>query len=43
MAERLKTKLLETDKMVDLVAGPGMPVAVVSTISISYKVMYNIV
>ena len=24
MAERLKTKLLETDKMVDLVAGPGM-------------------
>lgn len=23
MAERLKTKLLETDKMVDLVAGPG--------------------
>ena len=24
MAERLKTKLLETDKMLDLVAGPGM-------------------
>lgn len=24
MAERLKTKLLETDKMIDLVAGPGM-------------------
>ena len=24
MAERLKTKLLETDKKVDLVAGPGM-------------------
>ena len=23
MAERLKIKLLETDKMVDLVAGPG--------------------
>ena len=23
MAERLKTQLLETDKMVDLVAGPG--------------------
>ena len=23
MAERLKTKILETDKMVDLVAGPG--------------------
>ena len=23
MAERLKEKLLETDKMVDLVAGPG--------------------
>ena len=25
MAERLKEKLLETDKMVDLVAGPGNP------------------
>lgn len=24
MAERLKSKLLETDKMLDLVAGPGM-------------------
>ena len=24
MAERLKKKILETDKMVDLVAGPGM-------------------
>ena len=23
MAERLKTKILDTDKMVDLVAGPG--------------------
>ena len=23
MAERLKEKLLETDKMIDLVAGPG--------------------
>ena len=24
MAERLKKKILETDKMVDLVAGPGI-------------------
>ena len=35
MAERLKTQLLETDKMVDLVAGPGryMYIAIPSSIN----------
>ena len=32
MAERLKKQLLETDKMVDLVAGPGEPSAQYSLI-----------
>lgn len=34
MAERLKKKLLETDKMVDLVAGPGMYVYIISSFKI---------
>ena len=34
MAERLKEQLLETDKMVDLVAGPGMYVVEYFTLSI---------